>query len=298
MNVWSQSVAYLIVVGSALLGVFIYRKWSGKQRDKRQPKLEVCVFAYLVLVAVFFDEQWLRFFGFSPNWREAYSMSFAVKWEIAALLATLVISILYWLDQFKKIRKVREGHFKGAVTAAGSAVLFLFVAFIFMYLMLRPSSKDEMFSDFVWHAVSLLLVSLSFLAADFFIWKGAKPRQRRLQKEAQLSVFLVDLPVVLAFVVLALYCGVHKGEHSWFPALRQSLHRFAAPRVYGVDGVYLWTAEEYFISGAIAFQYLISTAIYIILAYDPFEITKPRTIRVRPIPRQEAPEEGRTELPV
>lgn len=271
MNVWSQSVAYLTVALALVLDVLLYRKIVKKYPKKRKPISQAFVLGSFVLAAMVFDEECLRFVGIPVDWTRIYTMTFAVKWEIAALLATFFISMLYWFEERNIIRKVEEKHLWIAFSAIFVAIFSLFFAFSFMYKMLFASTKDEFVHNFVGHCISLLLLSSGFLVADWFIWKGVLPHkdpQNHLKNLSHLSVFLVDIPVVASFLVLALFCLIHICEHSYF----HYFHQFLSPPVRPVEPINLWTAEEYFISGAIAFQYLLSTAIYLVLAFELFEI--------------------------
>lgn len=289
MNVWSQSIAYLTAALALVLDVLLYRKIAKKYPKKRKPISQAFVLGSFVLAAMVIDEECLRFFGIPSDWTGVYTMSFAVKWEIAALLATLVISILYWFEERKRIRKVEDGHLFAAITSSALAIFCLFFAFYFMYKMLFASTKSELVHDFVYHCVSLLLLLSGFLVADCFIWTGVVKTEdphNHLKNLSHLSVFLVDIPVVASFLILALFCVIHKCEHSYF----HYFHQFLAPPARPVEPINLWTAEEYFISGAIAFQYLLSTAIYLVLAFELFEIKPTATDNQR--------KAGQTELAV
>jgi hypothetical protein len=276
MNFWSQLAAYFTLGLALLLDVWLYLKITNRYPKKRKPISQAFVLGSCVLAAMLLDEECLRFFSIPSDWEGVYRMSFAIKWEFAALFATLVITILYWVEERQKIRKVDDGNFWSAASFSVGAMFSLFGAFYFMFKMLFAPSRDALLYYFGAHFFCLILLSLCFLAADYFIWTGVVADQdptNHLKNLSHLSVYLVDLPVFLSFLLLGLYCVIHKGQHSYF----HFLHRYLSAPVKPIEAVNLWTAEEYFMSGAIAFQYLLSTAIYLILAFELFDI-KPTNV--------------------
>jgi hypothetical protein len=214
-----------------------------------------------------FDENATRFLPVPMGWEGLYRVNYAIKWEVAALLATLIITVQYWMDEGKKMRDtiVEPRLLHHAITATAIAVVCLVCAIYFLVHMLFAESRNALVRNFSWHFILVCVLSFCFLVADYKISEGVRPGQdpnNDLRNLSHVSVYLVDLPICASFGLLGVFCLVHWAEHSWFHFLRPYLHASPKP----LEPVNLWTSEEYFMSGAIAFQYLLSTTVFVFLA--------------------------------
>lgn len=287
---WSLIVLLLGLPGAALAVVALYKRVAKKYpKEKRKSLRQAFVLGSCVLAALLFDEEVVRFFWLPSGWEGLYTVSYAVKWEIAALLATFVITLQYWWDEYDKISQVKKTQFRFAGAASVGAILCLVAAVYFLVRMLFAQSREALLGNFWGHFAFLALLSFFFLTADYNICAGViadQDPQNDLKNLSHLSVYLVDLPVFLSFLLLGIFCGIHWAQHSLFHFLHPFLHD--APR--SLERVNLWTSEEYFMSGAIAFQYLLSTAIYLILALG--------LVKIETTTADKKTQETRIELPV
>jgi hypothetical protein len=274
MHILSEIIA-LCILGIGVLSFFwLYQRMVekyNKDDEKRKVISQTFVLGSCILAALFLDEKLIRLLWLSSGFEGLYRMTFAVKWEIAAILATGIITVQYWLDYRRKMDKIEGPWLWSALTASGAAILFLGLSIDFLYQMLLADSSTSLLHDFSWHFFFLFLMSCCFLTADYLIWRGVilpKDPKYVLKNLSHLSIWLLDFPTAFAFLLLGLFCGIHLAEHSYF----HFVHGYLWPAPPPIDHVNLWTSEEYFMSGAIAFQYLLSTTIYLILAFGRVKI--------------------------
>jgi hypothetical protein len=122
------------------------------------------------------------------------------------------------------------------------------------------------------HFLCVWVVSICFLAADRATWTGVKAEHDTkfdVRNASMLNYFLADWPTFIGFSLMGLFCLVHFVEHTFFPRwwLRH-MYKFGL-NPHGVD---MWMSQGYFMGGAIAFQFLASTTIYLIVAWGKIKM--------------------------
>jgi len=267
---------WLILVASVCLIVgliYLLQRWLTAKKLPKKPVRQALVLGACVLTAVLVDERMVRIFPVPLGCEAIYKMNYAVKWEILALIATGIISKLYLDAELEGQGTVEAKYVTKAVKLVNWALPSLLVASILLIGMLWTSSLGWRYTFFGAHFILVWAVSLCFLKADKAIWMGvipAKDPKNQLKDITRLTYCLADWPVFLSLTLLAVFIALHWSEHRAFhwleygrmPSLRTLLHH-APPET---DPVNMWISEEYFMSGAIAFQYLMSTSLYVILA--------------------------------
>jgi hypothetical protein len=288
MGFWPSIIVGPLVL--LILGFIVYSLYKRvATKFPKKPVNQAFALGCCVLAALFIDERVFRLFWVPSGCEGVYTLNFAVKWEIAALLATGIITVQYWSAELRMMGKIQSDLHRRAITAILFAILSLVFAVYALLQMLSASTREQFLTSFAWHFLCLFIMSCCFLRADYLICKGVivdKDPNNDLKNVSHLSVYLVDLPVSVSLLLLGLFCGVHLAEHSWFHFLHPFLHDAPKP----VERINLWTAEEYFMSGAIAFQYLLSTTIYLILALG--------LVQIRNAPAGTKGQETRIELPL
>ena len=76
-----------------------------------------------------------------------------------------------------------------------------------------------------------------------------------------------------AFGCLLVFLVVHRVEHRFFDSVRALLLRNNWQSAYflhvpkeRIETLDIWKSKEYFVGGAIAFQFLVSTVVYILIS--------------------------------
>ncbi len=253
--------------------VFLLYRWLTAKKFPPKPVRQALVLGACVLIALLADERLLRICPVPPGCDALYRMNYAVKWEVLALIATAIISNLYLNAELEGQGKVSAQYVTKAVKLINYAWPCLLLASGLLIGMLWASSTTLRLTLFGLHFALVWAVSLFFLRADQAIWKGVIPAQdpkNNLKDITRLTYCLADWPVFLSLTLLGIFIVLHWSEHSVFhwlehgrmPFLQALLHH--SPKE--IDPVNMWVSEEYFMSGAIAFQYLMSTTVYVILA--------------------------------
>lgn len=90
--------------------------------------------------------------------------------------------------------------------------------------------------------------------------------------EAYYSLFAADIPMCFGFLVLIVFLTVHWLEHKGFNVLSLFIHargyhpyflRWPHESEPEID---IWKSRDYFVGGAVAFQFLVSTMVYILIS--------------------------------
>lgn len=277
---WSAFVAVIVLLIAAL--VFMLYRWLTAKKLPEEPVKQALVLGACVLAAVFMDERLLRIPPVPAGWDPVYTMSYAVKWELLALIATGIISKLYLNAELEGQGKITPQYLTKAVKLINWALPCLLLASALLVGMLWAPSETSRLTFFGLHFIVVWIVSILFLRADNAIWKGVileKDPENDLKDVTRLTYCLADWPVFLSLTLLGIFIISHWSEHALFhwlehgqiPSLRHLLH----PSPRDVNPVDMWISEEYFVSGAIAFQYLMSTTIYVVLALKLVRIHGP-----------------------
>jgi hypothetical protein len=284
MALWPAIVAITAITALFIAGlVFALYRWLTAKEFPKKPVRQALILGTCVLTAVLADERLLRISPVPPGCDALYKMNYAVKWEVLALIATAIISKLYLEAELEGQGKVEARYVTKAVTLINYALPCLVIASVLLIGMLWADSRTWRLIFFGLHFVLVWAVSLLFLKADKAIWTGVIPKEdpkHDLKDITRLTYCLADWPVFLSLTLLGIFVVLHWSEHSLFhrleqgpmPFLRILLHH--SPKE--TDPVNMWVSEEYFMSGAIAFQYLMSTTIYVILALGLVGIHGPK----------------------
>jgi hypothetical protein len=265
-----------------------------------------------ILGAIFIDERSVRLLP--DSWLRDYLFDFTYvgKWELASLLATTVITIVYWFDQMGNHEEI-ERHFLLA------ANLCLFLAVSFLVLAIIGIFEAIAHPNWLyWHFGAVCCVAVTFFLNDLFTWQGMEAKEALLaekqkglalalleaercltatngnqeglkplrdlldntgdtitliqshKSESRNGVLVVDIPMCLAFFCLGLFLIVHYQEHMfyqqhfamvpWHADFQRSVP-VNRPKI-----VNIWASKEYFVGGAIAFQFLVSAITYVLIA--------------------------------
>jgi hypothetical protein len=262
----------LIVGAPILFHRWARRKWPAD--EKREALKQTRLLATILLAAVWLDEGVVRIVPLSDSLRMLYTLTYAVKWEIAALLATLLISLSYWRAQKRNIGKIELNHHFKAMTWLWSGVIcFIGACMCLAFLVTTFDEQTFRIISFL-HFACLIALSGCFWGLDYHIYKGINPnrqsnderkRMYELKRTSHNLVYLVDVPVFISLSLLGAFCVLHWLEHRFSGSVRPYL--YAPPRA--IDPVNIWASEDYFVSGVIAFQYVAMTVISVIVEFNP-----------------------------
>jgi hypothetical protein len=163
--------------------------------------------------------------------------TYPAVWELFALIATLVLLAAYCLS-LKNLRTVkRDSDFLVPVIALPLAAICLVLALLTL-------------TKISWHFGFVIAVAFLFGLGDLFIWRGIDAQAEPVRAwAAQSYLFFADVPVLFGLVVLGLY---YYGFHRQGPM----------------------DAAEYFLGGAIAFQWLASNVIFVVVSWCAFVWSK------------------------
>lgn len=274
MSQWSVAVAAVLgMIVLVLLGVLLLYRWlNAKELQEKAIKQALWLGAF-VLIAVVADERVVRLLPLPSFCSAIYTMNYAVKWEIMALFATAMISKFYIDSELEGQGKVRPKYLAKAVKLLNWAWPMLLAAGGLLVGMLWAPNSIWREALFGIHFFFAWAVTILFLKADKAIWEGVIPDKdpkNNLKDITRLTYLLADWPVCLSLTLLGGFVALHWSEHTLFhrleygsmPMLRSLLHH--SPKE--IDPVNMWVSEEYFMSGAIAFQFFITTTLYVILA--------------------------------
>jgi hypothetical protein len=96
-------------------------------------------------------------------------------------------------------------------------------------------------------------------------------RIKRHKHESRSSLLLVDIPMCLSFLCLFSFIWVHFFEHyayhHWIAQLKWGLlAHFQSTPANRPPMIDIWASKEYFVGGAIAFQFLVSAISYVLIS--------------------------------
>jgi len=252
----SAGVGLLIIAFFVALGRFLNRTW---------PAAYTCLLVLVVLAVLRFDEKeyWI-FSQFTPCNLDLNLETYAQRWELGALVSSLLLVSIYWFDQMMNrddFLSTSSGKYYYALlnVALLSSLISLFVACLWI-------------KQLPHHLFAALAIALCFLGADVFTLKGLDVSKAKVPaRHATTSQFILfaDIPVLVSFIVLGMFLIVHHFQHSGFPFDDESYH--------------------YFLPGAIAFQFLASNTIFLLIVWKstsglyrrPFPFRKLRDYRRR-----------------
>ncbi len=161
--------------------------------------------------------------------------NYAAKWEFFALSAALLLLAVYiiFLVQAREDFPAPRGrYYFGALL-----VLTFGLAALWHAVTSLETTVDS-------HVFAVLLVSGLFSLGDFFTWKGVDPQKQNKKQVAWSYLFFADLPVLAGLTILAFY--------HWFSHDDDKGHENLA---------------HYFMAGGIAFQWLASNVVFLIITW-------------------------------
>lgn len=165
--------------------------------------------------------------------------SYAHKWELCALTATLILLFVFWrTQQTDTVWEDGRNRWK-AICNLALGLSFVFLAFAGASLMLGYAIPGALFT---------LLIALMFLVNDGATWRAATGYWK---EDARLFCLFADIPVVVSFVCLFFFFWANWDVVS--TAVKE-----------GDDAI---GRMESFLSGAIAFQWLASNATFVVLSW-------------------------------
>lgn len=289
-----------LLIAAAILGlalvlpaIFLYRKHKTDQ-DSGRPWKAAIKLSLCVLVALLLDERVVRLIPLPQPLTVLYNVDYAFKWELMALVAAGVLSSQFFEEEIKHHEKFKQESFAKLMhlykRMTGCFLMAIGMLFIYPFLDLLPPPYEAHLHVFKYvtfglHFLFAWLLAICFLQTDRAIFEGVKPEKdprSELSNTAELTYWLADWPVVISLTLLGIFCGIHWFEHQYLghlPWVLRNLHH--APKQ--PDSIDMWHSEEYFMSGAIAFQYLLSTIMWIIMTWGFFNLldTKRRPLEVR-----------------
>jgi len=283
---------------------------------ERRPRRSAMVLSVCIIAAVLVDERVVRFLPDGAFRNYVFDVTYVAKWEFFALLATLIITWMYWYSQMGNHAEIEVRFLRAANLCLGISVILLIAAICTLVL---GAAGNRVFVYI--HLVLIWLVALLFLLNDLLTWQGMLTHQKALksrlkdvtkaQKELEdcltendrktsdgnillqdevkqltstiksigdhkseslYGLIAADIPMCIAFSCLLAFLILHNFEHDTFSTYRSAIAnnhflayalRVPANRTKVLD---MWASKEYFVGGAIAFQYLVSTVVYILIA--------------------------------
>jgi hypothetical protein len=276
----------LAIWGGIALVVFLALYFLARWKYKGKPVTQAAILIFCIAVAMFIDERLIGFARLPGFCAAIYGVSYSLKWEGLALFAAAGISWLYWKAELRDKDKFTANSLFTAATSILVAVIFILFAIGLLVGSLWATSESWELGLFFAHVVCVWIVSICFLKADRATWIGVKSEHDKnhdLRNVSMLTYFLADWPAFAGLSLMGLFCLVHFVEHTFFPHWwRHSMYRISARP----DQIDMWISQEYFMGGAIAFQYLASTTVYLIVAWGAIKIQGiapvPITVELRP----------------
>ena len=232
--------AWIFVPAAALeliyLAVFAaspwYRAHAKSSEDRDIPLLALMVVGTFIITI----------FGFGIH-RWFPSLTHSQSWEFGALSWTGVFAFYYWF-------RLDSGVNDKALKFAGLFVL-LFLPLLnisagyFLWRDRQPGQEHSLPFHFL-HVICVGLIGVLLLITDWMLARTSRThRQKRQMYE---SVWMADVPIVVAFVVLISFAALH---------LRQDCGDRDCP--------------DLLLSGAITFQLIASNVMFILLQFDVLE---------------------------
>jgi len=234
----------VVIIITAILAVLAIA--LGHKYGRTLPTLSTLVVLAEVAGALRTDE--VQFSGWFAHLSLLNIGTYAQKWELFAIVASIFLVGFYWWDQMRSHKQYASTPLFGLL----NVLLFLSIAALVVAVVYIKSSNGV-------HFFSIWLVALFFLSADVCTWRGVDELVAPEKKGGALKfIFFADVPVFVSFSVLAYFYFVrHWQQHTApFPWL------IPLP-----DGTVLNT-YDYFLAGAIAFQYLASNIIFLVILWS------------------------------
>ena len=229
---------------------------SLRQKLSGAPLLSTAVVGLFPIFAIVFHD------GYKPPWFSSRlaSLTYPQVWEFSAVLATILLTFFYWLDQMKTAfvdprlprLRLRAHHGRGFCNLCLIfSLIFLLIAASTIYYEKQLSCLlNFRHTDLVaLHFWLVLAVACLFAAHDAAAWRSTSEEEGAVT----FKFFLfADLPIAVALLCLMIFY------------IRQPQ---GITLYQGHDGSTLFTLE-YFVAGAIAFPILASDVLYFVLKWE------------------------------
>jgi len=157
------------------------------------------------------------------------------KWEFTALIATFLLVVIFWWDQGKSTLHFQK---TWCYRVSNGSLLISLPFLIGAVATLHYTSL---------HFLFVFLLSLAFLASDGSTWHGVDTKSP-WREQAKMFCLFSDAPIVGAFFCLGIFYLISLLSEPSDP----------------LDTI------SYFIAGAIAFQWLASNFIFVVISWGNY----------------------------
>ena len=216
------------------LGIFAKGSWYQAHRENSQDR--DLYLLTLMMIGTFI----ITMFGFGVH-RWIPQLTHSQSWELGALSWTGIFALYYW---FRLDSCVNDKAFKFAGLFVLLVLPGLNLAAGYFLLSDRHSGREGHLSPHFLHVICVALIGLLLLGTDWMIARNSKTV--RTKRQMYESVWMADVPIVAAFVVLIGFALLHQdcGDKD---------------------------CPDLLLSGAVTFQLIASNVMFILLQFDVLE---------------------------
>ena len=158
--------------------IFASKAYVQAIRKEKRPYKSSVVLLACILAAVLVDERAVRLLPDCGLRDYLFDITYVAKWEFFALMATGLITGIYWYYQMKYHREIEADN----LGPANLSLFFSFFMLIAAIVTIFPGARGENIYIYV-HLACVFFVAIGFLLNDIFTWRGMETGQAELRAQ-------------------------------------------------------------------------------------------------------------------